>query len=155
MNVSPSGPDVEDDHAGDARAAVCYCLAMRKASRKLIRFYDGHLEPHGLTIGQFGIMALIAQTKVPTVQDVADALDLDQSAASRALAPLERDGLVTSQSDPVDRRRRIVSLSSDGKERLHAATRAWHAAQGEIGARAGSVDLRELIAVIDEIGTAR
>ena len=139
----------------DVLTEACHCLGVRKVSRKLIRFYDRHLEPYGLTIGQFGILVLIARGDGLTVQQMADALEMDQSALSRALAPLERDGLVVSHTDAIDRRRRIVGLSGNGRDRLLAATDAWKAAQNAITERAGPLDLNGLIAALDDVSTPR
>ena len=148
-------PDAAIEGFGAALADACYCLSVRKVSRKLIRFYDRRLEPHGLTIGQFGILVLITQARDLTVQALADALEMDQSAVSRALAPLERDGLVASRSDMDDRRRRIVTLTDAGRARLGEAAGAWKSAQDDVTARAGALDLGRLIAALDDVSTPR
>ncbi|MEI8081880.1 MAG: MarR family winged helix-turn-helix transcriptional regulator [Actinomycetes bacterium] len=52
---------------------------------------------------------------LPTVKDVATALDVDHSTASRLLTDAEAEGLIVRQSDPVDRRRTVVALTDMGR----------------------------------------
>ena len=124
----------------EAMTGACHCLAARKWARRLTRLYDEHLSAHGLTIGQFGIMTTMAYQGGASLQELANALDLDQSALSRGLAPLERDGLVVSSADPQDGRRRLLRLSDRGLAKLSAAAKSWkeaqQAAQQKIAARA-------------------
>jgi DNA-binding MarR family transcriptional regulator/predicted N-acetyltransferase YhbS len=53
-----------------------------------------------------------------TTQALRERLGLDSGYLSRLLRGLERDGLVQVRSDPADRRRRLVSLTAAGRERL-------------------------------------
>jgi DNA-binding MarR family transcriptional regulator len=137
--TNPDAKEISTELA-EAMRGECYCLAARKWARKLTRLYDEHLAVFGLTIGQFGILTMMATTDRAPLQELADALDLDQSALSRGLAPLEREGLVYSMADPTDGRRRVLSLTESGLRRLSDAAAGWkaaqHAAEGKIAARA-------------------
>jgi len=121
----------------EAMTGVCHCLSARKRARRITRLYDEKLTPYGLTIGQFGIMIAIASRGHISVQELADALDLDQSALSRGLGPLEREGLVVSAADRSDRRRRVLSVPANGLKRLSAAAAGWKAAQNVVGRDVG------------------
>jgi len=126
----PDSPKVEfAPELAEAMTGACHCLSARKWARRLTRLYDEHLSEHGLTIGQFGIMTTMAWRGGASLQELADTLDLDQSALSRGLAPLERDGLVVSSADLRDGRRRLLSLSERGLAKLSAAAKSWKAAQ--------------------------
>ena len=92
----------------------CYCLATRRASRRMIRLYDAELAAVGLTISQLATLAWIKAMRRPTVQRIADLMEMDQSALSRGLMPLEREGLVGSAPDAKDKRRRVLSLTRAG-----------------------------------------
>ena len=113
----------------EALSGACHCLSARKWARRLTRLYDEHLAAFGLTVGQFGIMTMIAYQGGASLQELADALDLDQSALSRGIAPLEREGIVSSGADPRDGRRRVLSLTEAGELKLSAAAKGWKAAQ--------------------------
>jgi DNA-binding MarR family transcriptional regulator len=121
----------------EAMTGVCHCLSARKRARQITRIYDEKLSPYGLTIGQFGIMTMIASRGEVSVQELANALDLDQSALSRALGPLEREGLVESSADQSDGRRRVLSVTVNGLKKLSAAALGWKAAQDAVEADTG------------------
>lgn len=134
----------------------CYCLATRRASRRLVRIYDAALDPHGLTISQLSTLAWIRFLRKPTVQRIADLLEMDQSALSRGLAPLERQGLVSSAPDDKDKRKKVLSLTDAGRDRLIAAAEDWKTAQEEVErqqARMGA-DLKRLMAAINDLAVA-
>jgi len=130
----------------------CYCLALRRASRRLIRRYDAVLAEHGLTIAQFSLLPWIHVMKRPTVQRLADKTEMDQSTLSRGLALLERDGLVASDVDPEDRRKRILRLTEEGAQRMVAASEAWKAAQDEVARDMGAEDILSLMQGVDRLG---
>jgi len=136
-------PELEEVLSG-----VCYCLAVRKASRRMIRLYDAELESHGLTIIQFALLAWIAGLGAPTVQILADRAAMDQSAMSRGLGPLERDGLVQSGQDETDKRKRVVRLTEDGRRRLTAAAPAWKRVQDKVAADQPGMDMATLMAAV-------
>jgi DNA-binding MarR family transcriptional regulator len=55
---------------------------------------------------------------------VAQAVGMDRSAASRLTRELVRLGLVTTSTDPADRRSTVLSLTVDGRRRMEAAMQA-------------------------------
>jgi DNA-binding MarR family transcriptional regulator len=62
-----------------------------------------------------------------TVKDVAAALELEHSTASRLLTETEAEGLVVRSTDPTDRRRTVAALTSTGQAVVEqsSAIRAW------------------------------
>jgi len=82
-------------------------------------------EGHGLGVSEFEVLERLAEDgeHQPRVQGLAAAAHLSQSALSRVVARLERDGLVTRAMCDVDRRGVCVSLTEAGRSR-HAAARA-------------------------------
>ena len=140
------------DEVEEARRGACYCLALRQASRRLIRLYDRKLAEQGLTIGQFGMLGFISGTEEYTVQALADFLDMNQSALSRGLAPLEKQGFLISKSDPDDGRKRILELTSLGAERLNEASKSWKSAQQELSAQNEDLDIGSLMKTIAQLG---
>ena len=98
----------------------CYCLAVRRASRRMVRLYDAALAERGLTISQLAMLAWVKGLRTPTVQKIADYMEMDQSAASRGIKPLERDGLIASAPHPRDKRKSVLALTEYGEARLAA-----------------------------------
>ena len=110
----------------------CTCLRLRKAARRVSQIYDGHLEPAGLTVTQFGLLAHLERLAGIGVGALAEELIMDPTTLTRNLKPLERRGLVESAPDPRDRRARRLSLTGAGRAALSSARPAWAAAQREI-----------------------
>jgi DNA-binding MarR family transcriptional regulator len=122
------GPTMNHSLADRSR---CNCAALRKASRRMSQFYDEILASSGLKSTQYAMLNEIERRpdQPPTMREMADALMLDQSTIGQNLRPLERDGLVSLEQDPNDRRRRYVKLTRKGKSRFAIAQPLWSDAQ--------------------------
>ncbi|AXL92360.1 MarR family transcriptional regulator [Streptomyces sp. CB09001] len=85
---------------------------------------DRALHPHGLGASDFEVLDLL-MAEAPDdggrcrVQNLVDRVHLSQSALSRLVARLEKDGLVRRSMCAEDRRGVYVTLTSRGRE-LHA-----------------------------------
>ena len=79
-------------------------------------------ERHGLGVSEFEVLDRLVEggKELNRVQQLAEAAHLSQSALSRVVARLERDGLVTRSMCDVDRRGVYVCLTEEGRSR-HAA----------------------------------
>jgi DNA-binding MarR family transcriptional regulator len=124
----------------------CNCTALRKASRRISQLYDAALAPSGLKTTQRAILAQIRRSEPTTVGNLAEALVMDAGALAHTLKPLERDGLVSIDVDPDDRRNRVAKLTPAGDARLSESDRLWENAQRGFEAtfgRAKSEALRE------------
>jgi DNA-binding MarR family transcriptional regulator len=89
-----------------------------------------------------------------TVKDVAAALTLEHSTASRLLADTEALGLLSRASDPQDRRRTSVSLTPTGQHVVEeiVAIRNW--ALSEVLAQWPDEDVRRFSELIEEFTEA-
>ena len=132
------------DVAQEVFSGVCVGNALRKATRIVSRAYDEALAPLGLTIGQFSIMAHIETMTTPSVQTLADKLEMNQSALSRGLRPLEQAGFVISCPDETDRRRRFLALSNQGREKFNTAANTWKRVQDHFSQHFGEEQLAAL-----------
>ncbi|MEV6923066.1 MarR family transcriptional regulator [Dactylosporangium sp. NPDC051485] len=105
--------------------------ALVKRWRSLLTSYNevaGHLEralqeQHGLTLSEFEILDRLSEQECEKrrMQDLAADMYLSQSALSRAVARLEKHGLVTRAMCETDRRGVFVHLSPEGLARRTAA----------------------------------
>ncbi|MEU0909645.1 MarR family winged helix-turn-helix transcriptional regulator [Streptomyces althioticus] len=87
---------------------------------------DRALHPYGLGASDFEVLDLLANATPPRgelcrVQNLVGRLHLSQSALSRLIARLEKNGLVERSTCPTDRRGVYVQLTVRGRE-LHAET---------------------------------
>jgi DNA-binding MarR family transcriptional regulator len=137
----------------------CNCNAMRRASRQITRLYDAHLEPVGLRITQFLILAALAEAQSATVNMLAERLDVERTAMGKMVGTLERDGFVTMKPSPTDGRYRVIELTCEGNALHDMASPLWNAAQQEfakLNGAAGVATLRkELDSIVVEDGLER
>lgn len=80
-------------------------------------------ERHGIGVSDFEALEWLAECGKEKCrgQELTEALPLSQSAASRVVARLERQGLVTRSMCEWDRRGIYVDLTDAGRERYRAA----------------------------------
>jgi DNA-binding MarR family transcriptional regulator len=115
----------------------CTCLRMRRATRRVTQLYDHALEPGGLTINQFGLLAYLhgatlARANARSIGTIAGWLGMDPTTLNRNLKPLIAKGLVTSTPDPADGRVRVVRTTDKGKRALLKAIPLWQEAQAQV-----------------------
>ena len=119
----------------------CTCLRLRKAARRVSQIYDSYVEPHGLTITQFGLLAHLRALPGISVSTLAERLVMDPTTLTRNLKPLEKKGLVKFAVDPDDRRSRALHLTAGGRETLRAAKSGWAKAQRHVEEVLGNADV--------------
>jgi DNA-binding MarR family transcriptional regulator len=114
----------------DAQAVMGRCAgwSARAAARRITRFLELRMASCGLSVAQFGLMALVASAEDDTLGALARRAELDPSSLSRNLDALARLGLVEIVLIERDRRRRAVWLTEAGATRLEAAIPIWAAA---------------------------
>src|SRR6202162_5232623 len=110
----------------------CTCRRRRKAARRITQIYDGYVEPFGLTITQFGLLAHLRVLDGISVGALAEKLVMDPTTLTRNLRPLEKKGFVVFATDPEDRRSRSLRLTAKGREAYSAARPAWAKAQRHV-----------------------
>ena len=108
---------------------VCVCSVLRKTSRAVTQMYEKILEPSGLTITQFSVLAALYYTRGIPMKKLAQRLVVDRTTLTRNLSPLEQRKLVAFEDDPKDLRTRKVSLTEEGLEALVSALPYWRQAQ--------------------------
>jgi len=106
----------------------CHCLAMRRGTRSMSRLYDAHLEPSGLSISQFSLLSVIAQTPDVRSADLGMIMVMERSTLVRNIAPL-RDGRLIEVTRRKGERSHGYVLTDSGRARLAAARPLWLAAQ--------------------------
>ncbi len=132
-------------HIGD-----CTALKVRRLARRVTQIYDEALMPHGVTVGQLGLLASLKRRQGIGVRAIADRLAADASTISRLLKPLEAAGLVSIEPDPDDGRAKAVRLTEAGHARRAAATEGWKAAQAQVAAALGDGRLAALRFIVDD-----
>jgi len=119
------------------RVEDCSCFAIKKAARQAARLYDAHLQPSGLRISQFLILALLEELRSAPMNTLAERLDTERTAMGKMASVLQRDGLVRIGPAPTDGRMRLVELTQAGERLLRQAIPLWLQAQRRMEALNG------------------
>jgi DNA-binding MarR family transcriptional regulator len=122
----------------------CHCFAVRKAARRISRMYDAYLQPTGLRVTQFLLLAALDELRSVSVNGLAERLDIERTAMGKMVGFLERDGFVRIQSSPTDGRSRIVELTPEGRALHDSAALLWSEAQRQFGKQNGAENVGAL-----------
>jgi DNA-binding MarR family transcriptional regulator len=128
----------------------CNCLALRQAARHISQLYDRHLAEAGLRTTQYSILSKLGRLGAMPISKLADTMVMERTALSRAIGPLERDGLVKVRAGS-DGRTRSVKLTTTGEARLKAAAVHWRRAQKEFEIAVGVGDAANLRTVLQHV----
>jgi DNA-binding MarR family transcriptional regulator len=130
----------------------CTCSRLRRAGRHVTQLYDQALEPAGLTIGQFGLLAYLAAAGegggIP-IGTLAGARGMDPTTLTRNLKPLTAEGWIVDARDPRDRRVRSVAISASGRKKYLAAAPLWQRAEAHMETLLGAETLAALNALLE------
>ncbi|TKI08870.1 MarR family winged helix-turn-helix transcriptional regulator [Martelella alba] len=129
----------------------CNCSVIRQASRRISRFYDAHLEPSGLKITQFLTLAALYEMETATVNALAERIDVERTAMGKMLGFLEKDGYLTVKPSSLDRRSRVVELTSTGIRLFNTALPLWEQAQKEFEQLNGTETTQKLINELKQV----
>src|SRR5215470_10328175 len=106
----------------------CACFDLRRATRAISRMYDDFMRDAGLNITQYSLLRVISTERELSISTLGRYMVMDRTSITRALAPLERDGLIHSRPG-ADKRIRIVSVTNKGRKLVEDAEPKWHQAQ--------------------------
>ena len=131
-------------------ATPCNNLALRQAARHVSQLYDRYMAEAGLRGTQFSILSKLSRLGPLPIGKLADAMVMERTALSRAIGPLERDGLVA-VGEGSNKRTRRVALTDAGAAKLKAAQVHWRRAQKAFEAAFGSADAEALRASLRRV----
>ncbi len=103
----------------------------------------------GLPFSRIRILLRLARTPM-TVKEVASAATIDAPAATVAVNDLEERGLVVRETDPNNRRSKLVSLTAAGRE-LVATVKAIDDPAPEALSALSDDELATLQAIVDKV----
>lgn len=120
--------------------------------------YEKILEPSGMTITQFSVLAALYYARSIPMKKLAQRLVMDRTTLTRTLSPLEQRKLVVFEDDPKDLRTRKVNLTVEGLEALVSALPYWKQAQEKMIAGLSEDlwrQLRSMLQLSVDIATAK
>src|SRR6478752_8963266 len=116
------------DETNNELLTECACFDLRRTTRAVSRMYDDFLRDAGLNITQFSLLRLICTEKALSILTLGRYMVMERTSITRALAPLERDGLINSRPG-ADKRIRMVSVTNKGRKLIEEAEPKWRQAQ--------------------------
>ncbi|WP_341299892.1 MarR family winged helix-turn-helix transcriptional regulator [Lysinibacillus sp. FSL H8-0500] len=119
---------------------ICVCANLRKKTRVVTQLYDKLLQPTGLKITQYSMLANIAHQQAVSISRLGDILLLDQTTITRNIRLLKEQGYVELTKDAQDARSKNITLTDKGIAKLNEARPIWQTIQKR---------------VIDDIGTEK
>ena len=129
-----------DSASLDPRSLPCACSSLRQATRAVSRHYEACLAPTGATTTQYSILRYLQDEGTTPLRRIADTLELERTSLYRAIAPLERDGLVALRVDPDDARVKLAKLTRRGVAKIREIRPHWLRAQESFVAAVGAVE---------------
>lgn len=122
----------------DASESADACAILRRASRAVCHLYDLVLSPTSLKATQFIILKAIANAGAVAHCDLARFFNASEETFSRRLGSARRAGWVRMTVDA--RRRRVYSLTDEGRQVLDRAMPYWERAQDRMRRELGELD---------------
>jgi DNA-binding MarR family transcriptional regulator len=107
------------------------------------------IEQTGLPFSRIRILRRLAREPM-TVKQVAHAATIDAPAATVAVNDLEDRGLVVRETDPTNRRCKVVSLTDAGRQMVHTIDMVDDPAPNALAAL-DDAQLKELKAIVDKL----
>ncbi|WP_054008382.1 MarR family winged helix-turn-helix transcriptional regulator [Cypionkella psychrotolerans] len=130
-----------------ALASVCYCAALRKATRRVTAIYDRALDKHGISLAQYSLLRTIRRRGPISLTELAAVMELDRSTIGRNVRVVEKAGWVR-PADSLDQREAAIALTENGAELLLRAYADWAATQDAIAAKLGAGGAEALLEVL-------
>ena len=121
----------------------CYCATLRQAARAITALYEEVLGESGLHATQFTALQMLKHVPNLTTTELADAIGIDQTTATRTLALIRKSGLVIDKSGS-DRREKRWGLTSEGQATYRNLLPKWEAAQASLEKQLGKSDAAAL-----------
>jgi DNA-binding MarR family transcriptional regulator len=119
----------------------CYCATLRQAARAVTALYEEVLAEGGVHATQYTALQILESVPKLTTTELAEAIGIDQTTATRTLALIRKNGLAVDV--PGDDRRRWT-LTSQGRAQLRKLKPTWDAAQEAFENRLGRAEAAAL-----------
>ena len=121
----------------------CYCATVRQVARAVTVLYEELLADSGLHATQYTALQVLDSVPNPSTTELAAAIGIDQTTATRTLALIRKSGLAIDTVGD-DRRQRRWALTAEGQARLRKLRPTWEAAQEAFEKRLGRAQARAL-----------
>lgn len=109
----------------------CVARRLRQVNRTITRLYDEALRPHGLTVNQLNILAIVISEKQIRPGQLGQTLGMEKSTVSRTVDRMVRkDWLKVTPG--TDSRTQLLTVTPKGRKLLIAVTPIWDTLQAGV-----------------------
>lgn len=102
---------------------------LKHATLQLTSAADAGLNPLGIDSKDFGVLRLLGGSEPRSQQEIAESIGVDRTTMVALIDALEGQGVVQRRTDPRDRRRNVVELTSAGVDLVQRAEKAYAAVE--------------------------
>ncbi len=140
---------LSDDITAIAQQISQECVArrLRQVTRTVTRLYDEALRPHGITINQLNILAVIISERTIRPSQLGQILGMEKSTVSRTTERMANKGWIK-VAQGKDGRTQLLTVTAKGCQLLIAVTPIWDTLQSSLLTTGGNNLLNML--TIDE-----
>ena len=131
-------------------AALCFCNALRQASRAVSRLYDEELRGVGLRTTQYSLLRQLSRSGEVRQRDLGGLASLDETTLTRNLRLLMKRGWVAVRPGQ-DRREKRFEITAAGVAKLEEARPALERAQARMQALLPEGTGQGLLAILPEV----
>lgn len=127
----------------------CVARRLRQVNRTITRLYDEALRPHGLTVNQLNILAVVISENQIQPGQLGRSLGMEKSTVSRTISRMEDRGwLKVAQGK--DSRTQILSVTHKGRQLLLTVTPIWDNLQTGVLNPTNGDNLLQMLAIEHE-----
>jgi DNA-binding MarR family transcriptional regulator len=146
------------DSAGEAEYAPPTAVRtlpswlLGQAARRAHDLVTSALSDEGLGRQHYTVLASLAEHGPASQADLGRRLWLDRSDAHAIVSALDQSALIQRTTDPEDQRRKVVTITANGKRTLKQLQQKIQSAQDEILAPLDKGEREQLVALLARIG---
>ncbi|MDF2802937.1 MAG: MarR family transcriptional regulator [Anaerocolumna sp.] len=128
----------------------CTCRNIRMTARVTTQYFDKIFQKAGIKAAQFALLSDISSHGTISINELADILLMDQTTVTRNIENLRKLNYVHIEPGK-DLRKKYVSISRNGQDKLKEAMPLWIAAQEFLVKEIGEQKYEEFLNTLGEI----
>lgn len=137
---------MEQQNEQNLNLSVCACRSLRMTTRVITQYYDKALRISGLKSPQFALLTdICSRENGISVNELANQAMMDQTTVTRNVEILRKKGYVDVNTVDTDSRKKCITVSETGKEKLALAMPHWQEAQSKLVQIVGKEQYDELL----------
>lgn len=102
------------------RSALNSMIALRRSLHTITSLEAPLIKKHGITMTQFGVLETLYNKGDMRIQDLIDKMLTTSGNMTVVIKNMIRDGLITREPNPMDKRACLISLTAQGRSFIEA-----------------------------------